>query len=146
MVERVGELDTPSKILLLMIDQQAQIFHLRRRVLSLVMATVLEWNEQLHEVFDVDALLALTAHHPDLNDVATLVQAEQAADSHVAITSRRNDLQGEFQGVWLLKRRRLLALTLTRHPLSFEIVVDLILRNPWLFLAYLKTYEAWDRG
>jgi hypothetical protein len=22
----------------------------------------------------------------------------------------------------------------------------LILRNPWLFLAYLKTYEAWDRG
>jgi hypothetical protein len=44
--------------------------------------------------------------------------------------------------MWLLERHRLLALALNRHPLSFEIVANLILRNPWLFLAYLKIYEA----
>jgi hypothetical protein len=87
MVEHVGELDAPNKILLLLINRQALIFHPRRHVLPLMMVAVLEWNERLHEVLDVVALLALTARHPDLNDVAAFVQAEQAADDHVAITS-----------------------------------------------------------
>jgi hypothetical protein len=76
MVECVGELDTPSKVLLLMIDQHALIFHPGRRVLPLMMVAVLEWSERLHEVLDVVALFALTVCHPDLNNIVTLVQVE----------------------------------------------------------------------
>jgi hypothetical protein len=107
-----------------------------------VMVVVLERSERLREVLDVVALLALAARHLDLNDVMALVQAEQVADGHVTITSRRDNLQGEFQGMWLMERRRLRALALTHHPLSFETAANLILRNPWLFLACFKTYEA----
>jgi hypothetical protein len=104
-----------------------------------MMAAVLEWNERLREVLDVTTLFAFTTRHPDLNNIATLMQA---ADGHIAITNCQDNLQGEFQGVWLLEQRHLLALAFTRHPLNFETTTDLILKKPWLFLTYLKTYEA----
>jgi hypothetical protein len=97
------------------------------------MVVVLEQSEWFREVLDVVALLALAARHPNLNDVSAFVQAEQVTNGHIAITIHRNNLQGEFQGVWLLERRRLRALALTHHPLNFETAAYLILKNPWLF-------------
>ncbi len=73
MVERVGELDASNKVLLLLIDRHALIFHLGRRVLPFVMVAVLERSEWRCEVLDVATLLALAACHPNFNDVVTLV-------------------------------------------------------------------------
>jgi hypothetical protein len=97
-------------------------------------------------------VLALATRHADLHDVTALVQAELAPDDHITATFRRDDLQSKFQGVRLLKRRQFLAHLLVRHPcaavatvrnvFSFETVVDLTLRYPQLFLAFLKIKEA----
>jgi hypothetical protein len=45
-----------------------------------MMIAVLERSKRLREILDVIVLLVFAARHPDLNDVATLLHAEQAAD------------------------------------------------------------------
>jgi hypothetical protein len=121
-------------------------------VLPLVVAAVLERGERLREVLDVAALLALATRHADLHDVTALLQAELVPDGHIAASFRRDYLQIKFKGVRLLKRRQPLSHSLVRHTcaavatvrnvFSFETVMDLTLRYPQLFLAFLKIKEA----
>jgi hypothetical protein len=123
-------------------------------VLPLVVAAVLERGERLCEILYVAALLTLATRHADLHDVTALVQAELAPEGHIATTFHRDYLQSKFQGERLLKLYQLLAHSVVRHPcaavatvrnvFSFETVVDLTLRYPQLFLAFLKIKEAWS--
>jgi len=63
------------------------------------MATVLAREEQLGEVLDVGALLALAISNANLHLVATLVNTELAPASHVAIGHYQNDLNGIRQAM-----------------------------------------------
>jgi len=85
-MQHVGRLDAPIEILFLMVDLHPLVFHPRCCVLPLVVTTVLEQGERLHEIFNVDALFALPPRNADLDHISALVQAEQALDRDVTMS------------------------------------------------------------
>ncbi|CAM6030945.1 unnamed protein product [Sphagnum balticum] len=98
-VQHVGVLYLAIKVGLLLGDQQQLIKRPGCPILPYVMATVLAREEQLGEVLDVEALLALVTNNANLHLIATLVNTELAPAGHITVGRHQNDLDGVRQVV-----------------------------------------------
>jgi len=112
MVQRVGLLDALVEVIFLLLARQCLVCNPRGRMLPLVVTLVLVGSEQLREVLNVAALLALPPRDADLDDVMALVHTEQAPNCDVATGVLRDFLDGVGQLMRLLEQCHLL---LARH-------------------------------